>query len=63
MVCGHTMDSGSMAHCFWGTETLISGLNFREKIVKNGMSSVVTTHSTNVSNARPITRWGHLSLN
>ena len=63
MVCGHTMDSWSMAYCFWGTVTLISGLNFREKIVKNGKSSAVKTHSTNASNARPITRCGHLSLN
>ena len=54
MVCGHNMDLGSMAYCFWGTVTLISGLSFREKIVKNGLSSVVKTHS----NARPITRWG-----
>ena len=31
MVCGHTVDSWSMAYCFWVTVTLISGVSFREK--------------------------------
>ena len=31
MVCGHTVDSWSVAYCFWVTVTLISGVSFREQ--------------------------------
>ena len=63
VICGHTTDSQYVAYYFLVTVTLFFSINFKEKIVKNVLSSVVKTFSTNVSNSRPITLQGHLSRN
>ena len=52
-----------MAYFFLVTVTLFLASILEKKIVKNVLSSVVKTLSTNVSNSRPITLQGHLSRN